>query len=152
MDKEQLDHIRHSAAHLLAAAVLELYPGTKNTIGPAIENGFYYDFDFGDTKITEEDRPKIEKKMTEILKTWDGFERIEVTSEEAKKRFKDNLYKLELIDEFSKEGQQLTLYKSGDFVDLCRGGHSGNPKKDLQNFKLLSIAGAYWRGNEKNKM
>jgi threonyl-tRNA synthetase len=152
MEKEQLDHIRHSAAHLLAAAVLELYPGTKNTIGPAIENGFYYDFDFGDSKVTEEDLPKIEEKMQEILKTWEGFERIEVSTDEAKEKFKDNPYKLELIEEFSKNGEQITLYKSGDFTDLCRGGHSENPKKDLQYFKLLSIAGAYWRGNEKNKM
>lgn len=152
----ELDQIRHSAAHLLAAAVLELFPGTKNTIGPSIENGFYYDFDFGDKSISEEDLAKIEAKMAEIVESWEGFERIEVSADEARERFKDNPYKLELIEEFSKDGQTLTLYKSGPpaggFVDLCRGGHIDNPKQYLRAFKLLSIAGAYWRGDENNKM
>lgn len=146
-----LDEIRHSCAHLLAAAVMELWPNTKRTIGPAIENGFYYDFDF-EKPITEEDLPKIEKKMAEILPTWKEFEKEEVTSEKAKEKFKDNPYKLELIEEFSGEGKTLTVYKSGQFEDLCRGGHSQNPQKDIGAFKLLTIAGAYWRGSEKNKM
>lgn len=151
-NKEKLDQLRHSAAHLLAASVEELYPGVLKTIGPAIENGFYYDFDFGETKVSEDDLPKIEKKMHEIVKDWEGFIRVEVDSKEAKEEFRDNPYKQELIDEFSKDGQQLTFYKSGDYVDLCRGGHIDNPAKDLRHFKLLSIAGAYWRGDEKNKM
>ncbi len=146
-----LEKLRHSAAHLLAAAVLELWPNTKITIGPAIENGFYYDFDFSQP-ISENDLPKIEKKMREIVKEWDKFERIEVTAEEAKEQFKNNPYKQELIDEFSQEGEQLTFYKSGNFIDLCRGGHIDNPKKELKHFKLLSLAGAYWRGDEKNPM
>jgi threonyl-tRNA synthetase len=150
-NKEQLDHLRHSTAHLLAAAVLALYPNTKNTIGPAIENGFYYDFDF-ENPITEEDLPKIEEKMKELLSGWNAFDRIEVSSDQAKKDFAQNPYKLELIEEFSKEGQTLTEYKSGEFVDLCRGGHAENPSQDLKAFKLQSLAGAYWRGNEKNKM
>lgn len=150
-DDKNLDNLRHSCAHLLAAAVLQLYPGTKNTIGPSIENGFYYDFDFT-SPISEEDLPKIEKKMAEILKDWKNFEKEEVSSDEAKKRFKDNPYKLELIDEIEKEGQPITIYRSGDFEDLCRGGHTDNPQKDIGAFKLLSIAGAYWRGDEKNKM
>src|SRR4051812_15525615 len=126
-DQEKLDQLRHSAAHLLAAAVLELYPGTKNTIGPAIENGFYYDFDFDGQSVTEEDFPKIEAKMIELLPKWTGFERKEVSAEQAKADFANNPYKLELIEEFSTQGQNLTEYQSGDFVDLCRGGHTENP-------------------------
>ncbi len=147
-----LEQIRHSCAHLLAAAVMELYPNAKRTIGPAIESGFYYDFDFGDVKISDEELPKIEEKMRELVKTWNGFEREEVSVDEAKKRMAGNEYKLELIEEFSTDGQTLSIYKSGSFEDLCRGGHSENPQKDLAAFKLLSLAGAYWRGNEKNKM
>ncbi|OGL89013.1 threonine--tRNA ligase [Candidatus Uhrbacteria bacterium RIFCSPLOWO2_02_FULL_51_9] len=149
---EQLDNLRHSCAHLLAAAVMELWPQAKRTIGPPIEDGFYYDFDFGEVKTSEEDLPRIEEKMREILPTWDGFTRREVTADDAREVFKDNQYKLELIDEFAGEGQSLTLYQSGNYVDLCRGGHSENPREELQYFKLLSIAGAYWRGSEKNKM
>lgn len=159
-DNEPLNNLRHSCAHLLAAAVLELWPHAKRTIGPPIENGFYYDFDMGDpstgsgqaVKISESDLKTIEKKMEQILQTWKGFERKEVSSEEAKKLFADNPYKLELIQEFSGEGQTLTLYTSGNYIDLCRGGHSENPSKELRHFKLLSVAGAYWRGSEKNKM
>ncbi|MEK7532626.1 MAG: threonine--tRNA ligase, partial [Patescibacteria group bacterium] len=149
---EQLDNLRHSCAHLLAAAVMELWPDAKRTIGPPIEDGFYYDFDFGDVKISEDDLSRIEEKMREILPTWTGFERREVSADEARGVYKDNQYKLELIDEFSGDGQTLTLYQSGNYVDLCRGGHSEHPKDELAHFKLLSIAGAYWRGSEKNKM
>ena len=157
-DKEQLEHLRHSAAHLLAAAVLELYPNAKRTIGPAIENGFYYDFDFGNETVTEEDLIKIEEKMGKLLKDWKGFNRREVTAEEAKEYYKDNPYKLELIEQFVGEGQTLTMYDSMNYkgeafyTDLCRGGHSEQPKKEIGAFKLLSLAGAYWRGDEKNKM
>ncbi len=152
MDQEHLNHLRHSCAHLLAAAVMELWPNTKRTIGPAIENGFYYDFDFGDVKISEEDFPKIEAKMLELVKTWKGFERREVSRAEAVKIFQDNEYKKELIEEFSKEGQKLTVFTSGTYTDLCRGGHCPHPSHDLKYFDLLSVAGAYWRGSEKNKM
>lgn len=151
MNQEELSHLRHSCAHLLAAAVIELWPHAKRTIGPAIEEGFYYDFDFGDEKLTDQDLRKIEKKMRQILPTWKSFDRKEVTADEAIALFKDNEYKTELINEFSKDGQTLTLYTSGNYVDLCRGGHAENPK-DLAHFKLLSLAGAYWRGDEKNKM
>ncbi len=150
--QEHLDHLRHSAAHLLAAAVLELWPKAKRTIGPAIENGFYYDFDFEGVKVSEDDFPKIEEKMRELVKTWKQFERTEVSKEEALRLFADNEYKKELIEEFTSDGQALTLYKSGDYVDLCRGGHSPHPNNDLKHFRLLSVAGAYWRGDEKNKM
>lgn len=147
-----LNNLRHSSAHLLAAAVMELWPQAKRTIGPAIENGFYYDFDFGDEKVTEEDFPKIETRMKEILKTWQKFEHHELTAKEALKEYPRNEYKQELIHEFTKEELPVTFYKSGDYWDLCKGGHVENPAKEIGAFKLLSIAGAYWRGSEKNKM
>jgi threonyl-tRNA synthetase len=149
-DQKYLDKLRHSAAHLMAAAVLELYPEALPTIGPSIENGFYYDFD--NLKISKADLPKIEKTMQALVKGWEGFKRKEVSLAEVKKQFKDNKYKIELANEFAKEGQKLSFYQSGDFIDLCRGGHIENPTKELKHFKLLSVAGAYWRGNEKNKM
>jgi threonyl-tRNA synthetase len=150
----EIEHIRHTLAHLLAASVRELYPGAKNAIGPSIEDGFYQDFDMGDHKISEEDLPKIEKKMRQILKTWTTSSHREVTLAEAKKEFAWNEYKCELMDEFAEGGKTLTFYTLGDFVDLCKGGHSENPEKDVnpEAFKLDRIAGAYWRGNEKNKM
>lgn len=152
MDKDKLNNLRHSCAHLLAAAVMELWPKTKRTIGPAIENGFYFDFDFGDIKITEEDLPKIEAKMKQILPAWSGFEKHELAAAEAKKEYPDNQYKHELIEEFTKEGQKVSFYKSGNYWDLCKGGHVENPAKEISAFKLLSLAGAYWRGSEKNPM
>src|SRR6185369_10911268 len=149
--QEHLNQLRHSCAHLLAAAMLELYPETKLTIGPAIENGFYYDFDFVNP-ISEENFTTIENKMREIIKTWEGFSHREVSEQEAKEFYKNNQYKKELIDEIVKKGEKITFYKAGNFEDLCRGGHSEDPRKDIGAFKLLSLAGAYWRGNEKNKM
>jgi threonyl-tRNA synthetase len=145
-----LDPLRHSLAHLLAAAVMELYPDTKRTIGPPIEHGFYYDFLFS-SQIKEEDLPKIEKKMRQLLPSWDKFTKKVVTASEAKKAFKENQFKKELIDEFSKKGEKLTLYESGDYIDLCRGGHVDSMKKvQADCFKLTHLAGAYWRGDEKN--
>lgn len=151
MNNKNLDDVRHSAAHLLAAAVLRLWPDTKITIGPAIDNGFYYDFDFKNP-ITDADLPKIEKMMAKTLADWNEFTHREVSVKEAQEIYKDNPYKLELIKEISDKGEKITLYKAGYFEDLCRGGHSDNPKNDIGAFKLLSLAGAYWRGNEKNKM
>src|SRR3990167_1315007 len=152
-DINKLENLRHSTAHLLAAAVMELWPNTKRAIGPSIENGFYFDFDFGDVKITEEDFPKIEAKMREILPSWKSFEKHELDANEARNEYPDNPYKHEMIDEFSEKGKKkVSFYKSGDYWDLCRGGHIEHPDKKLQNFKLLSVAGAYWRGSEKNKM
>ena len=147
-----METLRHSAAHLLAAAVKQLWPSAQPTIGPAIENGFYYDFDFGDVKISEEDLSKIEKKMREVLPSWKSFERIDVSPAEANKEFHDNPYKLELIEELVKNKEKISIYQSGDFRDLCRGGHTDKPATDLKNFKLLSLAGAYWRGDENNPM
>jgi threonyl-tRNA synthetase len=152
MDKQHLDNLRHSCAHLLAAAVMNLWPHAKRTIGPSIENGFYFDFDFGDTKISDADLPKIEKEMSKVLQGWKSFERHELSADEAKKEYPGNEFKHELIEEFSEKGETLTFYKSGEYWDLCRGGHCENPSKELRFFKLLSVAGAYWRGSEKNKM
>lgn len=150
--QEQLAHLRHSAAHLLAAAVLELYPTALPTIGPATDEGFYYDFDFGDQSVSEHDLAAIEKKMRFLVKGWGGFKRSEVTSSQALAHFAHNPYKTELITEFSQEDAVLTFYQSGEFIDLCRGGHVEKPAKELKYFKLLSVAGAYWRGSEANKM
>jgi threonyl-tRNA synthetase len=152
---EQLSHIRHTLAHLLASAVLELYPGTKNTIGPAIDDGFYYDFEFpADVKLSDKDLPALEKKMKGHLKSWTKFTHKEVSESEAKEIFKGNQYKIELIEEIVKKGEKITLYTCGNFTDLCRGGHSENPAKEIPNdsFKLSRVAGAYWRGSEDNTM
>lgn len=149
---DRLHNLRHSAAHLLAAAVTDLWPHAKRTIGPSIENGFYYDFDFGDIKVSEDDLTKIEEKMHEIVADWKMFERHEASKEDALAEFSDNEYKKELINEFAQDGQDLSIYQSGSFRDLCRGGHVENPFEALKHFKLLSVAGAYWRGDERNKM
>ncbi len=152
MNTEYLNNLRHSTAHLLAAAILKLYPEVKNTIGPAIEDKFYYDFDFGNIKINDEDLAQIEAEMHKIIKTWEGFERHNVSKEEALSEFSNNEYKVELINEISAKGEEISIYQSGEFRDLCRGGHVENPAEEIKFFKLLSIAGAYWRGDEKNKM
>lgn len=158
-DASDLEHKRHSLAHLLAAAILELYPKALPTIGPAIDTGFYYDFD--NLSVTDKDLQAIEKKMRELVKSWKSFDGKEVSAKDAQKHFKGNLYKLELIDEIGKAGdlpagrqEKLTFYTSGNFTDLCRGGHTENPAKDIvpSSWKLSRIAGAYWRGDEKNKM
>jgi len=154
MNEDNEEKFRHSLAHLLAAAIKELYPDAKPSIGPAVENGFYYDFDFGQVKISDEDLPKIEKKMKKLLPSWKEFEPRELNKKEAKDFYKNNLYKQELIDEIDGKGEKITIYKSGNFEDLCRGGHVESPTKDINSdgFKLTHIAGAYWRGDENNKM
>ena len=145
---------RHTLAHLLAQAVTERYPNAKLTLGPAIDNGFYYDIDFNGDSVSETELPKIEKSMRKNLPRWKGFTHEEVSKEEALKRFPDNEYKAELIEEIAARGEKITLYTCGDFTDLCRGGHAEHPNKDIDtdSFKLDRIAGAYWRGDEKNKM
>ncbi|HNQ16801.1 MAG TPA: threonine--tRNA ligase [Candidatus Woesebacteria bacterium] len=150
--KEQLAELRHSAAHLLAAAVLGLYPKAKLAIGPSIDEGFYYDIDFGTESLGDEQLESIENKMRELVPNWQEFKREEVSAEQAKRRFAGNPYKLELITDLEKAGEVITLYSSGEFIDLCRGGHVDQPKEQLKFFKLLSVAGAYWRGSEKNPM
>lgn len=140
--------IRHSLAHILALAIQELYPKTKFGIGPAIENGFYYDFEFS-KKITPEDLLRIQKKMKEIVKQKISFKKKDISKKEAKEIFKNQPYKLELLKELKK----ISIYESGNFVDLCKGPHVKS-SKDISpgSFKLTRIAGAYWKGDEKNKM
>ena len=156
MKKEEMDEklqkSRHSLAHILAKALVSLYPSTKLTIGPAIEDGFYYDVDL-DEQLTPDHFDAIEKKMKEILNKGEAFVRKEVSKQEALKLFEGNEYKTEIINELP-ENEQITLYYTGDdFFDLCRGPHVES-SKNLQNyaFKIHSVNGAYWRGSEKNKM
>ena len=151
-DNKKLEHIRHSLAHLLAAAVIELYPKARRAMGPATENGFYYDFEF-DTKITDSDLPKIEKRMRKILPTWKGFKKDSVSKIDALKEFGSSIYKAELIEEKSGEGEKLSVYQSGEYRDFCKGGHVDDIKDiDPDAFKLSHIAGAYWRNDENNTM
>lgn len=149
--EKAVEVIRHSSAHIMAQAVKRLYKNAKLAIGPSIANGFYYDFDI-DTPIIKEDLEKIEKEMNKIVKENLKFERIDVSKEEALKIMKDNdeIYKVELINDLP-EGDKISLYKQGDYIDLCRGPHIPSTKY-AKAFKLISVAGAYWRGNEKNKM
>jgi threonyl-tRNA synthetase len=151
--EEKLQNIRHTLAHLTVAAVRELWPGSQNAIGPAIDNGFYQDFEIAGT-ITDADLPKIEEKMRELLPKWTYFEKKEVRKEDALKEFSWNKYKCELIEEFAGQGKKITFHNAPGLVDLCRGGHSENPAKDIDSnaFKLDRIAGAYWRGDEKKPM
>jgi threonyl-tRNA synthetase len=149
--EEKILKIRHSTAHVMAEAVLEMFPGTKIAIGPAIEDGFYYDFDLPEP-LKAEDLEKVEKRMREIIAGNHPFSRRVVSREEAMKMFADQPYKLELIRELP-EGEELSLYSQDTFTDLCRGPHvenTGELRADA--FKLLSIAGAYWRGHERNPM
>ena len=152
-DKQQeLEKARHSLAHILAKAIMSLYPKTKLTIGPAIDDGFYYDIDL-DENLTPDHFPAIEKKMKEIINKGEPFVRKVVSKEEALKLFKDNEYKTEIINELP-EGEEVSIYYTGDdFFDLCRGPHVES-SKNLQNYayKIHAVNGAYWRGNEKNKM
>lgn len=145
---------RHSLAHIMAEAVSELYPKTKIAIGPDIEHGFYYDFDFttANSAPTLEDLPKIEEKMRELIAKGSKFSRKVVSKKEALEIFKDEPYKTELINELP-EGEEISIYTSGNFTDLCRGPHIENTKEiDPESFKLAKIAGAYWRGSEENQM
>lgn len=154
MKETNLDNIRHSLSHLLAMAVREKDPGVKLAIGPVIENGFYYDFEFsGGYSPTPEDLKGFQKAMKKLAGRHLSFKGKEVTADEARKIFSNEPYKLELIEEFSKEGRKLTVYETGDFTDLCKGGHIENTKEiDTDAFVITHIAGAYWRGDEKNKM
>ncbi|HIH92005.1 TPA: threonine--tRNA ligase [Candidatus Woesearchaeota archaeon] len=146
-DKEGMEVFRHSTAHLLAQAVLRLFPEAKPTIGPVVEEGFYYDFDL-EHHFTPEDLARIEQEMMKIAKEDRTVERMELDEKEAKKLFKDNPYKLEIIDEQEKEG--LSAYKQGEFTDLCRGPHVPRTGM-LRAVKLTKLAGAYWRGDAKNR-
>lgn len=148
-DHEAFHVLNHSAAHLMAQAVQSLYPNTHFGVGPAIEEGFYYDIDFNDLKISDQDLVKIEEKMVELSKRNEIIEGKVVSFEEAKSLFKNDPYKLEMIEDLKDD--VISVYKQGDFVDLCRGGHVRSTGV-IKHFKLLSVAGAYWRGNSNNKM
>lgn len=147
-----IEHTRHSLAHLLGAAVLELYPDAQLTLGPAVDDGFYYDIKFVGAIGTNE-LPSIEARMRELLPTWTTVTHKEVTKEEALEHFKGNQFKEELINEIVERGETITLYTMGDFTDLCRGGHTEDLSViDTESFKLDRVAGAYWRGSEHNPM
>lgn len=149
--KERLETIRHSTSHVMAEAVLKLFPGSKVAIGPSIENGFYYDFELT-RPITQEDLPVIEKEMRKILSSNKEFQRKELSREEAKAMFADQPYKLELIDGLP-EDATISIYNQGDFTDLCRGPHVCSTKEiNAQSFKLMKTAGAYWRGDVERPM
>lgn len=148
-DPEGLEVFRHSTAHVFAYAIQELFPNAKNTIGPAVEEGFYYDFD--DLKITEEDFARIEAKMQEIIAKDLPCKRVELSLDEVKKTFPHNPYKVEMASEFALDSKKLSAYKIGDgFIDLCRGPHIPSTGM-IKAFKINKIAGAYWRGDAKNK-
>ena len=149
MTDEELEIMRHSASHIMAEAVQTLFPETKFGIGPAIENGFYYDFELP-RSLTADDLPVIEAKMAEIISSNTPFNREEISKAEAMKMFSGQPYKLELIDDIE-EGETVSLYRQGDFVDLCRGPHLVDSGA-VRAFKLVNTAGAYWRGDEKNPM
>jgi threonyl-tRNA synthetase len=155
--EKNLEAIRHSLAHVLAAAARRVY-GVENVklgIGPVIEDGFYYDFDLGETKISEDDLPKIEKQMRKIIAEKQKFTSEEKTVGEAvaQEKAAGQPYKAELIQDLEKDGSTITFYTNGDFTDLCRGGHVGNTSEiPADAFKLTKVAGAYWRGDEKNPM
>ncbi len=149
---EQLDKIRHSTSHVMAYAVRELFGDVKFAIGPTIDDGFYYDFDLGEKTFSPEDLKAIEKKMEEIIRRKLPFEKSESTITEALEKMSDQPYKQELIKDLEASGEtSVSFYAVGDFTDLCRGPHVENTS-ELGNFKLMKIAGAYWRGDEKNKM
>lgn len=150
-EDEKLNILNHSCAHLLAQAIKHLYPQAKFWVGPVIEDGFYYDVDLGDAVIKEEDLPLIEKEMKKISKDGKRIVRHEITKEEALEQFKDDPYKIDLINRMDENETVISCYTQGDFTDLCRGPHVETVKL-LKHFKLLKVSGAYWKGDSKNKM
>ena len=149
IEKQELQTLRHSASHILAQAIKRLYPNTKLAIGPAIENGFYYDVD-PETPFTEDVLPKLEAEMKKIANENLKIERFVLPKEQALELMKDEPYKTILINELP-EGEEISFYKQGEFTDLCAGPHVNYTKK-VKAFKLLNITGAYWKGDSKNKM
>ena len=149
-ENENLNILNHSCAHLLAHAVKHIYPDAMFWVGPVIDDGFYYDIDLGDNVIKEEDLVKIEKEMKKISKSDKLIKRIELSKEEALSMFKNDKYKLDLIENMA-DGEVISAYKQGDFIDLCRGPHMSSTKC-MKYFKLLKVSGAYWKGDSHNKM
>ena len=150
-ENEKLEILNHSCAHLMAQAITHLYPNAKFWVGPAIEEGFYYDVDLGDEVITEADLEKIEREMKKCSKSAKNIIRRELTKDEALEMFKDDPYKLDLINRMDENETTITCYTQGDFTDLCRGPHVENTKL-IKYFKLLKVSGAYWKGDANNKM
>ncbi|MCI5553265.1 MAG: threonine--tRNA ligase [Tenericutes bacterium] len=150
-EDEYLNKLNHSCAHLLAQAVKHLYPNAMFWVGPVIEDGFYYDIDLGDKVIKEEDLPIIEKEMKKIAKDGKRIVRHEISKEEALEMFKNDPYKIDLINRMDEKDTVITCYTQGDFTDLCRGPHV-DTVKELKYFKLIKFSGAYWKGDAKNKM
>lgn len=150
-EDEKLSVLNHSCAHLLAQAVKHLYPEAKFWVGPVIEEGFYYDIDLGDITLTVEDLPAIEKEMKKIAKDGKKIVRHELTKKEALDMFKDDPYKIDLIERMDESDTTITCYTQGDFTDLCRGPHVESVKA-CKNFKLLKVSGAYWKGDKNNKV
>ena len=148
-ENERLNKLNHSCAHLLAQAVKHIYKDAKFWVGPVIEEGFYYDIDLGEEVIKEEDLALIEKEMKKCAKDNKNIVRHEISKDEAKEMFKEDLYKMDLIERM--EDVTISCYTQGDFTDLCRGPHVDNTK-ELKYFKLLKVSGAYWKGDAKNKM
>ena len=148
---ERFLKVRHSMSHVMAEAVLQMFPTAQIAIGPAIDNGFYYDFDLP-RALTQEDLDEITERMKHIIKEDKEFKKIVISKEEARSMFADQVYKLELIDAIP-EGEEISLYNQGGFTDLCRGPHVASTKElNGEAFKLLNTAGAYWRGKETNPM
>ena len=150
-ENEKLNVLNHSCAHLLAQAVKHLYPNAKFWVGPVIEEGFYYDIDLGDKTLTDEDLPKIEKEMKKCAKSDKRIYREEISKKEALERFKDDPYKIDLINRMDEDNTVISCYTQGDFTDLCRGPHVETTKK-MKYFKLIKHSGAYFKGDSKNKM
>ena len=149
-ENEKLNVLNHSCAHLLAHAIKHIYPNARFWVGPVIEEGFYYDIDLGDEVIREEVLEKIEKEMKKISKSNKLIKRIELSKEEALEMFKDDMYKIDLINNMDDDAC-ITAYKQDDFIDLCRGPHMESTKQ-MKYFKLIKYSGAYWKGDSKNKM
>ena len=150
-ENEKLSVMNHSCAHLLAQAIKHLYPSALFWVGPVIEEGFYYDIDLGDEVIKEEDLPRIEKEMKKIAKDGKRIVRHELSKKEALEMFKNDPYKIVLINRMNENDAVISCYTQGDFTDLCRGPHVDTVKQ-LKYFKLLKVSGAYWKGNSNNKM
>lgn len=150
-ENEELNVLNHSCAHLLAQAVKHLYPQAKFWVGPVVEEGFYYDIDLGEEKITDEDLERIEREMKKCSKSAKNIIRRELSKEEALEMFKDDEYKVDLISRMDENETTISCYSQGDFTDLCRGPHMSNTK-EIKYFKLTKFSGAYWKGDANNKM
>ncbi len=150
-ENEKLYNLNHSCAHMMAQAIKHIWPEAKFWVGPVVETGFYYDVDLGDKVITEEDLPVIEKEMKKLAKDGKRIVRHELTKAEALEMFKDDPYKIDLIERMDEDNTVISCYSQGDFTDLCRGGHVES-LKECKNFKLLKFSGAYWKGDTNNKV